>query len=152
MQRLYSVPFWITAQFLMRETCTKFKCLVPGGWYLTVDKLTFMLMLSPLWQKRGFDEKPAVLWRSDHSHTFNSTPIVNYTENRPLSASSRSEWDKIERNQIPCGCSTLSAEVGSAGPGVEGSLHPYRQTSLHTSNEYETPCCTNSENENLNAT
>ncbi len=35
----------------------------------------------------GFDEKVAVLWRFDQCHTFHSTPLVNCTENGPLSVS-----------------------------------------------------------------
>ena len=35
----------------------------------------------------GFDEKVIVLWRFDRCRTFHSTPLVNCTENWPLSAS-----------------------------------------------------------------
>ena len=84
----------------------------PVSWWCKVNKIDkkwdTMRMFSPLWQKRGFGEKSAVLWRSGNSRTFHSTPIVNYTENRPLSISCRSIVNKFGRRQIPCGCSDLS--------------------------------------------
>ena len=56
-----------------------------------------MRMFCRLWQKRGFDEKLTVLWRSCHCRRFHSVSIVNYTENWPLPVSRRSIVNKIEK-------------------------------------------------------
>ena len=97
----------------------------PVSWWSRVSKIDkksdTMRMFSPMWQKHGFGEKSAVLRRSGHSRTFHSTPIVNYTENRPIPVSWRREVIRLRRWQISCGCSVQSAEVGSTWSALIGS-------------------------------
>ena len=49
----------------------------------------------------------------DHSHTFQSTPIVKYTKNEPLPEARWSVSTGLKKSQIPCGFSDLWVDLVS---------------------------------------
>ena len=64
-----------------------------------------------------FDEKVAFCGAPDHSHTFQSAPIVKYTKNGPLLEARWSVSTSLKKSQIPCGFSDLWVDlVSPAGP------------------------------------
>ena len=65
--------------------------------YMFGKEADIMRMLRSDDQNRWFDEKLAVLWCSDHCHTFHSAWIVNYTENKPLPVNSRSRVNMFDK-------------------------------------------------------
>ena len=60
-----------------------------------------------------FDEKVAFCGAPDHSHTFQSTPIVKYTKNGPLLEARWSVSTSLKKSQIPCGFSDLWVDLVS---------------------------------------
>ena len=64
-----------------------------------------------------FDEKVAFCGAPDHSHTFQSAPIVKYTKNGPLPEARWSVSTSLKKSQISCGFSDLWVDlVSPAGP------------------------------------
>ena len=68
-----------------------------------------------------FDEKMAFCDAPDHCRTFRSAPIVKYTQDGPLPDSRWSVSTSLEKSQIPCGFSDLSAKYGSTWSALTGS-------------------------------
>ena len=60
-----------------------------------------------------FDEKVAFCGAPDHSHTFQSAPIVKYTKNGPLPEARWSVSTSLKNGQIPCGFSDLWVDLVS---------------------------------------
>ena len=60
-----------------------------------------------------FDEKVAFCGAPDHSHTFQSAPIVKYTKNGPLLEARWSVSTSLKKSQIPCGFSDLWVDLVS---------------------------------------
>ena len=60
-----------------------------------------------------FDEKVAFCGAPDHSHTFQSAPIVKYTRNGPLPEVRWSAPTSLKNGQIPCGFSDLWVDLVS---------------------------------------
>ena len=61
------------------------------------------------------DEKMAFCDAPDHSHTFQSAPIVKYTQDGPLPEAQWSVSTSLEKSQIPCGFSDLWVDLVSWG-------------------------------------
>ena len=62
-----------------------------------------------------FDEKVAFCDAPDHSHTFQSAPIVKYTQDGPLPEARWSMSTSLENSQIPCGFSDQWVDLVSSG-------------------------------------
>ena len=68
-----------------------------------------------------FDEKIAFCDAPDHCRTFQSAPIVKYTQDGPLPEARWSVSTSLKKSQIPCGFSDLWVDLVSPG-GMLGRL------------------------------
>ncbi len=76
-----------------------------------------------------WSKKVAFCGVPDHSHTFQSAPIVKYTKNGPLSEARWSVSTSLKNGQIPCGLSDMWVDlVNPAGPLGRVSQRPTAPT------------------------
>ena len=64
-------------------------------------------------QSADLMKKVAFCGAPDHSHTFQSAPIVKYTKNGPFPEARWSVSRSLKRSQIPCGFSDLWVDLVS---------------------------------------
>ena len=79
-----------------------------------------------------FDEKMAFCDAPDHSHTFQSAPIVKYTQNGPLPDSMWSMSTSLEKSQISWGFPDQSADLMKkvAFCGAPDHSHTFQSTPI----------------------